>query len=356
MTEKVAVLFVLVFSQVLEGNPANVKSSNFVLRGKKPHPSAEIFTSARELDPIPGCIQELIDSSHSSSLLTESSLHHLNTEHSQHRLLLFLVESTPERWRWRETIRQTWKKYTVNQLHADRQITLVFAVPCKQCSSEDVHTLTQESIKNGDIALFFTVAPATAGSGRLVQYLLFFQQLFGYHFLLRTYDYFYINVPDLLTELTQYKHKHLYMGYFRGSKSPYKEEKWYLCPSLVPHADRGAYILSGTTVSRLIKQYQYLNYYEDDSVSIALWLSPHKDVLFKHEQKFNSGVKGTSRGCRNGFILSPMASEQEMSTTHQRLASGGRLCIEEFDTERTYKYNWSALPTNCCNEHETKLE
>ena len=304
-------------------------------------PLVDKFLSTRELDPIPECIQELMKSS--SPLVAD----HLDSSvYSRHNSLLILVESNAGRKSWREAIRSSWKTYT--ELSTG-QVALVFAVPCKQLNSDEMRSLKEESATNRDMLLYLSVAPTMAGSGRLVHYLVSIQRVFKYQFILRTQDHFFVRVSKLLNALEKLTDKALYMGYFRGNKSPASEQNWFICPSLVPHADAGGYVISITVVNRILQQFQYLNYYSDDSVSISLWLSSHKDILYEHNTQFNTALSEKNRGCQNNFIITPMTSEIQMTNTHKRLQNDGNLCTEELVLEKTHLYDWSGLPINCCH-------
>ena len=303
------------------------------------HPLVDDFLSTRELDPIPDCIQELTKN---SSPLVADHLDLDSSVYSRHSSLLILVESNADRRSWREAVRSSWKTYIQP---STGQAALVFVVPCKQLNLDEMRSLEEESATNRDMVLFFKVAPTMVGSGRLVHYLISIQRIIRYQFILRTHDHFFVQVPKLLNVLEELTDEALYMGYFRGNKTPDREQNWFLCPTLVPHADAGGYIISVTVVNRIVKQFQYLNYYNDDSVSISLWLSSHKDIHYKHSTQFNTGA---NRGCQNNFIVTPMTSEVHMAATHNRLQNEGNLCMNEFVLEKTYLYDWSALPMNCC--------
>ena len=315
-------LMVLSLSSILSVHTSQ-PSVRIIHSEQRLHQSFDKFTSTRELDPIPECIKVLVNNS--SPEAPNIMLHHLNGGYNPS--LLILVESTVDKRSWRDAVRNSWKMYT-QATHSSQSVKLLFAVPCKQLGSQERHVLTEESVKHRDMALFFEVASTMAGSGRLIHYLMVLRDVVSYRFLLRTYDSYYIQVPALLKELVQFTDKAIYMGYFMHNKSPNNEQNWYLCPTLVPHADSNSYVLSQTVVLRLLKQYEYLSYYNDDSVSVSLWLSSHKDVLFQHNTKFNTVLFGDKQACRNKFILSPMSSEQDMMAVHDNVINHGNLCVQ----------------------------
>ena len=318
---------------------------------QKPHPPSSAFIRARSPAPIPDCITVLEGLEEDAILTSKAVTYHFSPIDTVFELLI-LVESDPSSRDWREALRETWK---LAALHSGQKAHVVFLVPAKVADGVvNRSDLELESRTNEDMILFHNVSSSSIASGKLVHFLFFCHKIFQYHLLLRTHDFFYVRVTQLLNQLSEFRgHSYVYMGYFRGNASIGKEDsnqgdKWFLCPALVPHADHSAYVLSSQVVDRLLLDYEYRSYYDSEGGSVGLWLSPHKDIEFVHSVAFDSSAR--SRGCRNNFVLSPMDSIMSLRARHSRLMSGKPFCAKEIDFEPNYMYNWSALPSKCCED------
>lgn len=316
-----------------------------MIQVQRPHPSPRHYCSIRQHDSIPTCVTTLTQATDKNHNLYIS--HHLVThDHPKEYTLLILIESSQKRTLWRTAIRQTWK-HTL-----PKDIILLFVIPG---ASNNPTQVVLESKMNEDMIFFHKIHPKSPSSGRLMHYLYWLNKLYNFTYLLRTYDNYYIKVKDLMEILASFKStKHLYLGYFRGNTTvtTATDTTWFLCPSYTPHAEGGAYVLSSSLIHRFLKHSQFLNYYNNEGGSIGLWLSPFKDVTFQHDFNFNSGLQGHTRGCRNTYVTSPMESEQEIRDRHLLLTSsnGRQFCQTEYETERSYFYDWSQLPSQCCQQ------
>ena len=302
------------------------------------HPNPLKFTRVKRHDPLPNCIKEL---KYRGNNINDFIIYHF-IFNSDVLELLVMVESLPQSFTWRQSIRSTWK---ISQT----DVSIVFVIPTLGANNMD--SLIEESKTYKDIILFKLVGTFDLGSGKLIHYLHWCHILYKYHYLLRTHDNFYIRVNAILKKLHVLSgQQELYMGYFRGNRNiNTNDTHWFLCPSLVPHADIGAYILSQELISRFLKQFWYLNYYNSEGASVGLWVSPFKDVTLEHDINFDSGIKGYSRGCRNSFLVTPTINEDDMKERYNRLNSDNSFCQWEFDREKSYQYDWSNLPSQCCD-------
>ena len=301
------------------------------------HPHPKRFTRIRQLDPIPHSIQ---------LLKTETDINkhiHYNVVNATELDLLVMIESTPSSKQWRQAIRETWG---VTDLA--RQTAVVFVIPFSDHNINNTIDLMKEMILYQDIILFNQISTFTMNSVKLVHYLFWCSTLYDYTHLLRSNDRYFIRVDNIVNTLAPYNcNDLLYSGYFKGNISVSIEDLlWLVCPTYTPHADEGAYLLSRLLVNRFIKHFYYLSYFYSEGGSVGLWTSPFKRVKLIHRIDFDSN---NSRGCVNSLSTRKENSFEDMRTRYHRLNNGGQFCKEEFTTEKSYNYNWSNLPSQCCD-------
>jgi galactosylxylosylprotein 3-beta-galactosyltransferase len=295
------------------------------------------YTTSRPPDHLPLSITSLsLDNGTTDSRFI---MHHvIIPNHLRASTLLILVQSLSDHIKWRSAIRQSWKE--------TNNITIVvFAVPVKGLGG--IKDLVQESQAHKDMILYLQVEPGAPKSAQFIHYTYWITRLYTFKYLLRTHDNYYVRVRNVLDKLAPFASSSLnvYMGYFRGNVTV-KDPKWFLCSLYTPHADEGAYIMSNTLISRLLKQLNYLSYYDHEGSSIGLWLSIYKDVSYIHSVDFNVGI--SSRGCWNSLVVGLITNQQDMNMFHERCTAGQLFCQREYEIEQSYKYNWSKQPSQCC--------
>ncbi|XP_011405102.1 PREDICTED: beta-1,3-galactosyltransferase 6-like [Amphimedon queenslandica] len=303
------------------------------------------YTKIRHIEGIPSCITDLDQLDEKDSIT-----HHIHTNNVTLKLLV-LVESTKGE-EWRMGIRETWGSHA----SLGEETLLLFAVREGHSS-----LLMNESKEHKDMIIFNRVSSSHPKSSCLVHYLYWVQKLFNFSFLLRTHDKYFVKPREIMSLI----HSHnqfdleLYLGYFRGNKEIEGSDSssWFHCPSYAVHADDGGYILSSGLIERFLKAKSYLYYYNNEGASIGLWCSPFKDIKFVHDTGFDTSLE-RSRGCLNSYSITPVASLAQMREMYSVYRMNGQAyCTKEYENEHTYHYNWSALPSKCCQEkiHGKKL-
>ena len=260
--------------------------------------------------------------------------------------LLILVQSHPQALEWRQAVRQTWGQ----KLIRSQFVAIVFVIPAKNIPLAVMEALLNESATHNDVIIFKDLDQSTPGSIQLLSYLHWSHRLYKFKYLLRTHAHFYIKVEKLTEKLMGVASEALYMGYFVGNKNidTEKDPSWFLCPTYVPHAHSGAYVLSTAIVERVLKHYLYLNYYANEGASLGLWLSPYSDVDMRHDVDFDSQLTQT-RGCSHSFVTQFIARAEDMSVLHTHHIEGTDFCQNTFEKQTGYYYyNWSSLPRDCC--------
>lgn len=81
---------------------------------------------------------------------------------------------------------------------------------------------------------------------------------------------------------------------------------------------------------------------------MGLWLSSVNNVLRIHDRRFDT--EWTTRGCQNDYLISHKLSEKQIRAMYESIISTKNLCDRVELTRTYYMYNWSALPSKCCNK------
>lgn len=343
-------LFSFLFLLVITSSETDlVKSASTdqmgLINHQRLHPNPKHFKSIRPQDPIPPSIAALSDDSDTDKFI----IHHISDASNSTLRLLILVQSSKDGHVWRATLRRT--------LSLPPSAGLVFAVPVKGGDARALEGLRRESQTHQDMILYLQVDPSSAKSAQFVHYAHWLHKIYNFHFLLRTHDRYYIRTQRVLEILSPFDPGvPLYMGYFRGNLTVDNDSdsSWFLCPMYAPHALEGGYIVSRSLMSRFLKQSKFLSYYNNEGGSIGLWSSPFRDVVLVHSVDFNTGA--VSRGCWNSVAITPVTSEEEMEVLYRRSASGEPCCIKEFETESSYMYNWTSLPSQCCQQQVSLID
>ena len=331
----------LVRADSVESDESVSTDQNGRIWQQRPHPHSKHFTSVRGTDPIPSCISVLLNEDN------DTIIHHIANKSTVN--LLILVQSSYDRYSWRATIRSTYK-YSLPD-----NVAIVFVIPIQDV--QNVNDLKHESETHQDTVLYLQVHDSSScpRSAQLIHFLYWLQSIYSFQFLLRTFDNYYINVHKILEILSSVEPTdiHLYIGYFTGNDTV-DDPLWFQCPSYIPHALEGGYIISSSLISRFIKHSQFLSYYNNEGASIGLWLSPFKDVTFVHDVNFDTDK--LSRGCWNAMIINPVVNQQEMNEYYQRHLSGRPHCIKQFETKLSYIYDWTQLPKHCCEQQISLID
>lgn len=295
------------------------------------HPNPKRFTRIRQTDPIPYSLEQLKNDPYRDK-------HVIHKPPANSRVdLLIMVESSPSSESWRKVVRATWGS------SIPQHVRIVFVIPI---ADDDSQNVLEEIEAHQDIILFKLISSSTIASVRLMHYIFWCNALYDYSHLLRTNDKYFIRVSKMFHVLASFRTTDLvYMGYFRGDVSVNEEVSWFVCPSLVPHADEGAYLLSRALTNRFVSQFYYLSYFHSEGASVGLWTSPFNDVQLVHRIDFDSLQ---SRGCLNTLLTMSETSVEEMRERFDRLINRKQFCTKEFVMEKSYEYDWSKLPSQCC--------
>jgi galactosylxylosylprotein 3-beta-galactosyltransferase len=97
----------------------------------------------------------------------------------------------------------------------------------------------------------------------------------------------------------------------------------------------------------LISKILFLRLHNSEDISVGLWLSPLANIYRKHDVRFDTEY--ISRGCSNQYLITHKHSVNDMKIIHEFYTRTGNLCAQEVSNILGYQYNWTVLPSQCCN-------
>ena len=268
---------------------------------------------------------------------------------SNHYLLVILVLSSIKTKERRETIRQTWMKGLGNKA---RKVLVRFSLGIEGLPWDEVENLRSENDVKGDLLLLENLQDSYYNlSRKVLESIVAVEKLYRFSYLLKCDDDSFVLVDDIVRELEQRSSKRsFYWGFFDGRahvkrQGKWKESSWFLCDRYLPYALGGGYVLSQDLVQRVAGNSDGLALYNNEDVSVGVWLSPYSAER-RHDVRFNTEF--VSRGCRNVYLVSHKQSVNDMVSKQLLLDETGKQCSKEYQTRLSYAYNWTVEPSKCC--------
>ncbi|XP_026294292.1 beta-1,3-galactosyltransferase 6 [Frankliniella occidentalis] len=267
---------------------------------------------------------------------------------SSKKTLLIIILSAPDHVEKRHALRRTWLSL-IDHDHAK----YLFSIGTKSMSKNELNKLQIEHQHYSDLLILPEVEEDyNLLTKKLLVSLSWADSNFEFDFVLKVDDDSYVNIRNLMKELMQKADADkLYWGYFNGraqvrQKGKWKETSWNLCDRYLPYARGGGYIISRQLVHYLAQNYLLLNLFKNEDVAVGAWLAP-LNVTRVHDVRFDT--EWASRGCSNQYLITHPQEISEIYNTHETLTNNGRLCKVEFEKRPAYDYDWSVLPSQCCN-------
>lgn len=188
----------------------------------------------------------------------------------------------------------------------------------------------------------------------------------NFKYLLKCDDDTYVKLDYLALDLIQYdtklkeekkkdeslKNLGLYWGFFNGRASIQKTGQWKevnydLCDRYLPYALGGGYVISKNLVEYLSSQYDVLNRYDSEDISVGTWFAPFRHIHRRHDPRFDTTY--IPRKCKDYHLVLHKRTANDMKEINK-----GNLCFSEvsYDSKRQpaeYFYNWFQSPSKCCD-------
>ena len=282
---------------------------------------------------------------HSSAQVSQLSLQ----AEDSHYLLVILVLSSPNTRNRRDTIRQTWMK---GHEQRTQKVLVKFSLGLKGLSLDETEKLESENTIYGDLLLLKNLRDSYFNlTMKVLETFVALNERYQFSYLMKCDDDTFVVLDVVLTELEQRRsERSYYWGFFDGRAhvkrhGKWKESLWFLSDRYLPYALGGGYVLSQDLVKRIVTNSAGLTLYNNEDVSVGVWLSPYSAER-RHDVRFNTEF--VSRGCRNNYIVSHKQSAEEMISKQDLLDKNGKQCSREFQTRMSYIYNWTEEPSKCC--------
>lgn len=302
------------------------------------------LTSTRDVKPVSEELMKVLETPN-SPIETVSHI----TKTSDKLSLLVIVRSLPDSRNYRKSIRETW----MTQADKDN-VRVLFSIPAKGASPEELASLKEESQTHNDMVVFLE-SKAVPESDLLLFEWVWATRTFTFDYLLKVRDVMYVRLPQLMSDTIKRlkeKNSNTYLGYFEGNRNPKESGKldepdWFLCDRFIRYAHSGGYILSEKLVKRLLRQAKFLHPYNNEDVALGTWLSPFNDIDWSHEIRFDTET-GKARGCKNDNLIFQTENHADMVVKHHKLIQNGGHCAREHEFVKRYTYNFDTLPSQCC--------
>lgn len=311
------------------------------------HNPVVALTSDRDVKPVSGELMAALENY--DELVTISHIHSENV--SRKLSLLVIVSSLPKSVNLRMSIRDTWKPHgeAINM-----EVVVIFSVAAKGILEKSRAALEEESRTNKDMVIF-PECKNIPESEQLLSEWIWAVKEYNFEYILKVRDAMYVNLPLVMSEVVESlraRNSNAYLGYFEGNKDPNDSGKldepgWFLCDRFIRYAHSGGYIISDVLVKRLLRQGKYLHPYNNEDVAIGTWLSPFNDIDWVHEVRFDTELRHP-RGCKNTNLIFETENHADMVVLHHKYLQHGRYCDFEFETIKTYRYDFNTLPSHCC--------
>ncbi|WKX95830.1 hypothetical protein Q1695_012350 [Nippostrongylus brasiliensis] len=262
--------------------------------------------------------------------------------------LLVAIMSSPNESAVRAVVRDTWLKLTQK---GPSVIQHMFPIGVKG-SSETMRSLLEEENKlHGDIALVDDLEEAYSNLAlKTLKTMEYAYQNFRFQYILKVDSDSFVRLGAFLKALKDIQHPRLYWGFLDGRAKPirkgkWREGDWMLCDRYLPYQLGGGYLLSYELVRFLALNARLFKMYKNEDVSVGAWLAG-LDVKYVHDPRFDT--EWISRGCNNEYLITHKKSPSEMEKLYENMVNLRVLCEKEYRTRYSYVYDWTALPSNCC--------
>ncbi|KAF2349354.1 Glycosyl transferase family 31, partial [Trinorchestia longiramus] len=267
--------------------------------------------------------------------------------------LVILILSAPKNFKLRNVIRQSWlKEESKDCLH-------YFAIGTDGLSEDLNVTIQSEQKRFSDMLLLQNLEDSYHSlTQKLLSSLVFLRDNINYRFVLKVDDDSYVQLDKLLFELKAIPYKlRVYWGFFDGRASPmkkgsWKEENWLLCDRYLPYALGGGYVLSHDLVEFVASNSKWLQLYNNEDVSLAVWLAPLQ-LHRIHDTRFDTEYM--SRGCHNDYIVTHKQTVNSMRDKFNHLQVDGTMCKSLVKLRSSYNYNWKVRPSQCCIRNDSSI-
>ncbi|KAK3754003.1 hypothetical protein QZH41_007672 [Actinostola sp. cb2023] len=264
---------------------------------------------------------------------------------SKKRTFMFIMILTaPKGTEKRDAIRNTWLKIDNVDFMAK------FIIGGKSLTKSERHNLESENQNYKDIVIIPDLKDGYHElSNKVLHGFKWIDENIDCSYVFKADDDSFVRIDMIVSELeghSKSKTPNLYWGFFRGNanvkrRGKWAESKWVLCDHYLPYANGGGYVLSTTLVNFIARNWDLLQQYNSEDVSVVEGASKRKKIDSLSLDPENAGkhfvvkIKGRKRGCvqckKNG---STTPKGRTIESTFECLQCGVALC--KMDCFRDY--------------------
>ena len=244
-------------------------------------------------------------------------------------LILIMVLSTSSKSGKdrRDAIRKTWMQTCHKK---DPPCLVKFVIGTFGLPSSTIKNLKDEQKVNTDLLLLTNLKDAYNNLTRKVlESFVWADQSVDFTYLLKTDHDSFVFVNELHKVCYQYHqekmNRRLYWGNFvingevRRFDVKWAESNWFLSDHYLPYAYGGGYMISADLIRMIAITADYLQLYNNEDVSVGVWLSPYL-IQRKHDERFRTMPGGGAMCGTNDCLVRTSVSLDTMLTTHSNVS------------------------------------
>ena len=270
-----------------------------------------------------------VASTHGTGTQVDSLANFTTSSNATKYLILIMVLSTSSKSGKdrRDAIRKTW----MQTCHKKEPPCLVkFVIGTFGLPSSTIKNLKDEQKVNTDLLLLTDLKDAYNNLTRKVlESFVWADQNVDFTYLLKTDHDSFVFVNELHKVCYQYHqekmNRRLYWGHFvingevRHFDVKWAERNWFLSDHYLPYAFGGGYVISADLIHMIAITADYLQLYNNEDVSVGVWLSPYL-IQRKHDEHFHTMPGGGSMCGTNDCLVWTSVSLDTMLKTHSNVS------------------------------------
>lgn len=266
--------------------------------------------------------------------------------------LLIVVLSAPTHMDVRNVVRETWAR------NLPLGTSIRFVIGNKGMSEGREMEIRSENDTAGDIIFLDQIEESySVLTRKVLEMFKYAHEHIKFNFLLKVDEDSFVCADRILDELLSKPQERLYWGFFDGrahvkKAGKWQEENYVLCDRYIPYALGGGYVISKDLVAYVSQNSHLLQVFKNEDVSLGTWLAP-LDIKRVHDPNFDTEYR--SRGCFNSYVVTHKKSPEQLQSLQHNLDTSGLLCDKEGRVRLSYKYDWSVLPSQCCERKDPSV-
>ena len=231
--------------------------------------------------------------------------------------IVIIVHSAPSGFEQRRYIRNSW------MLDYTGHVTVKFSIGLFELDSVLLGKLAKEQETHGDLLFLDELKDAYSNlTTKLFLGVKWVNQNLDFDYLVKTDDDTYVMADAMSNALRKMNcTDRLYWGFFIGngrihSEGRWAEHNWFKCPTYLPYAYGGGYLLSRRVVRSMMQFPHRLILYRNSDVSMGSWSAPFA-MKRKHDLNYNVRIKRYWCSNKDLIVHKERAKEKLFNDVHQ---------------------------------------